>query len=153
MVVDPVEHLGQPGTRIDVVEFGGDDERVHGYGTLTTTIGTGEQPRLATKGNTAQGSFSGIIRQTGPPIIEESAPCKGGSRGGRRSALGGRDLEIDRRAIGEGARSRPSVDDSLPRHCLSEGRMCPCTALGAASQDLAPEVASEVKGFFKMCLD
>ena len=36
---------------------------------------------------------------------------------------------------------------------LSEGRMCPCTALGAASQDLPPEVAREVKGFFKMCLD
>src|ERR1700724_4118990 len=36
---------------------------------------------------------------------------------------------------------------------LSEGRMCPCTALGAASQDLPPEVAREVKGFFKMCSD
>lgn len=31
--------------------------------------------------------------------------------------------------------------------------MCPCTVLGAGSQDLAPEVATEVKGFFKMCLD
>jgi TetR/AcrR family transcriptional repressor of nem operon len=36
---------------------------------------------------------------------------------------------------------------------LSEGRMCPATVLGAASQDLPPEVAREVKGFFKMCLD
>jgi TetR/AcrR family transcriptional repressor of nem operon len=36
---------------------------------------------------------------------------------------------------------------------LSEGRMCPCTVLGAASQDLPQEVAREVKGFFKMCLD
>jgi TetR/AcrR family transcriptional regulator, transcriptional repressor for nem operon len=36
---------------------------------------------------------------------------------------------------------------------VSEGHMCPCTVLGAASQDLPPEVASEVKGFFKMCLD
>ena len=36
---------------------------------------------------------------------------------------------------------------------LSEGRMCPCTVLGAASQDLPPEVAREVKRFFKMCLD
>ena len=36
---------------------------------------------------------------------------------------------------------------------LSEGGMCPCTVLGAAAQDLPPEVASEVKGFFKMCLD
>jgi TetR/AcrR family transcriptional repressor of nem operon len=36
---------------------------------------------------------------------------------------------------------------------LSEGHICPCTVLGAASQDLPPQVASEVKGFFKMCLD
>jgi TetR/AcrR family transcriptional regulator, transcriptional repressor for nem operon len=33
----------------------------------------------------------------------------------------------------------------------SEGHMCPCTVLGAASQDLPPEVAAEVKNFFKMC--
>jgi TetR/AcrR family transcriptional repressor of nem operon len=31
--------------------------------------------------------------------------------------------------------------------------MCPCTVLGAAAQDLPAEVAREVKGFFKMCLD
>src|ERR1700760_4082745 len=36
---------------------------------------------------------------------------------------------------------------------MSKGRMCPCTVLGAASQDLPTEVALEVKGFFKMCLD
>jgi TetR/AcrR family transcriptional repressor of nem operon len=36
---------------------------------------------------------------------------------------------------------------------VSEGHMCPCTVLGAASQDLPPEVSQEVKGFFKMCLD
>lgn len=36
---------------------------------------------------------------------------------------------------------------------VSRGRMCPCTVLGAASQDLPAEVATEVKAFFKMCLD
>ena len=36
---------------------------------------------------------------------------------------------------------------------LSEGRMCPVTVLGAASQDLPSKVAREVKGFFKMCQD
>jgi len=35
----------------------------------------------------------------------------------------------------------------------SEERMCPCTVLGAGSLDLPPEVAAEVKRFFKMCLD
>ncbi len=36
---------------------------------------------------------------------------------------------------------------------VSEGHMCPCTVLGAASQDLPPEVSREVRGFFEMCLD
>ncbi len=36
---------------------------------------------------------------------------------------------------------------------VSKGHMCPCTVLGAASQDLPIEVSREVKGFFKMCLD
>jgi len=35
---------------------------------------------------------------------------------------------------------------------LSPERMCPCTVLGAASLDLPPEVAAEVRGFFRMCL-
>src|ERR1700726_472068 len=34
---------------------------------------------------------------------------------------------------------------------FSKARMCPCTVLGAASQDLPEPVAKEVKGFFKMC--
>src|ERR1700676_1355756 len=42
---------------------------------------------------------------------------------------------------------------AFPGTVLSEGRMGPCTVLGAASQDLPPAVATEVKGFFKMCLD
>src|ERR1700747_1299005 len=36
---------------------------------------------------------------------------------------------------------------------FSEAHMCPCTVLGAASQDLPEQVAKEVKGFFKMCQD
>jgi TetR/AcrR family transcriptional repressor of nem operon len=35
----------------------------------------------------------------------------------------------------------------------SQDRMCPCAVLGASSQDLPPEVAAEVKRFFKMCHD
>jgi TetR/AcrR family transcriptional regulator, transcriptional repressor for nem operon len=34
---------------------------------------------------------------------------------------------------------------------VSETRMCPCTVLGAASQDLPQQVAKEVKSFFEMC--
>lgn len=35
----------------------------------------------------------------------------------------------------------------------SADRMCPSTVLAAASQDLPPEVAAEVRRYFKMCLD
>jgi len=35
----------------------------------------------------------------------------------------------------------------------SKAHMCPCTVLGAASQDLPAPVAKEVKAFFKMCQD
>src|ERR1700732_3598867 len=34
---------------------------------------------------------------------------------------------------------------------FSKARMCPCTVLGAASQELPEQVAKEVKAFFKMC--
>src|SRR5262249_10819501 len=34
---------------------------------------------------------------------------------------------------------------------FSDARMCPCTVLGAAAQDLPDPVAKEVKGFFRMC--
>jgi TetR/AcrR family transcriptional repressor of nem operon len=36
---------------------------------------------------------------------------------------------------------------------FADTHMCPCTVLGAASQDLPEQVATEVKGFFKMCED
>jgi len=35
----------------------------------------------------------------------------------------------------------------------SDERMCPCAVLGAGALDLPPELAAEVKRFFKMCLD
>jgi TetR/AcrR family transcriptional regulator, transcriptional repressor for nem operon len=38
------------------------------------------------------------------------------------------------------------------RHTLDNGRMCPCTILGAASLDLPSEVAEEVARFYQMCL-
>jgi TetR/AcrR family transcriptional repressor of nem operon len=34
----------------------------------------------------------------------------------------------------------------------SDDPMCPCVVLGAVASDLPPDVAAEVKGFFRMCL-
>jgi TetR/AcrR family transcriptional regulator, transcriptional repressor for nem operon len=36
---------------------------------------------------------------------------------------------------------------------FSKAHMCPCTVLGAGSQDLPEQVAKEVRAFFKMCQD
>ena len=35
----------------------------------------------------------------------------------------------------------------------SEDRICPCTVLAAAAQELPPEVAAEVKHFYEMCIN
>jgi hypothetical protein len=43
-VGDAGEHVREPSTEIDVVEFGGDNQRIHGRCPLATLIGTIEQP-------------------------------------------------------------------------------------------------------------
>ncbi len=48
---DAGQDIGQPGLRIDVVHFGGDNDAVHRGGALSTAIGAGEQPRLSTQGH------------------------------------------------------------------------------------------------------
>ena len=39
---EPLENIGQPGLRIDVVHFGGDNQRIHEGCPLTTTFRSGE---------------------------------------------------------------------------------------------------------------
>src|SRR5829696_8330742 len=46
MVGDASQHVGEPGARVDVVELGRDDERVHGRSPVAATVAAGEQPRL-----------------------------------------------------------------------------------------------------------
>jgi hypothetical protein len=41
MVADPAEHVSEPRTRIDVVQLGSDDKRIHRCSPLATTIGKG----------------------------------------------------------------------------------------------------------------
>jgi hypothetical protein len=42
MIIDPAEHVGDPGLRIDAVQLGGLDLREHRGGTFPTPIGAGE---------------------------------------------------------------------------------------------------------------
>jgi hypothetical protein len=72
MVGDAGKHIGKPGARVDVVESGGDDERIHGCRSLSTAIGTREQPGFPAKRDAAQRTFRGIVRQADATIVEEA---------------------------------------------------------------------------------
>lgn len=41
---DPAEHVSQPDLRIDIVQLGGDDQRLHRRGALAAAVGAREQP-------------------------------------------------------------------------------------------------------------
>jgi hypothetical protein len=47
------DDIGEPGLGVDVVELGGDDQRVHERGALATAIGADEQPRFPAEGDPA----------------------------------------------------------------------------------------------------
>src|SRR5882757_4901437 len=49
VIGDTGEHVGEPGLWIDVVELCGLNQREHDRGAFATSIGTGEQPCLATE--------------------------------------------------------------------------------------------------------
>ena len=72
VVVDTTEDVGEPSLRIDVVETSGLNQCVHEGGAIATSVGAGEQPRLTTEGNSAQGSLGGIVREANTTIIEEA---------------------------------------------------------------------------------
>ena len=72
MIVDPAQDVGEPGLRIDVVEFGRPDQRVHRGGALATAIGAGEQPSSAPERDTAQRPLGGIVGQADTAVVEEA---------------------------------------------------------------------------------
>ncbi|MBV8147255.1 MAG: TetR/AcrR family transcriptional regulator [Gammaproteobacteria bacterium] len=45
------------------------------------------------------------------------------------------------------------LTNTFRKTALSKDRMCPCTVLGATSQDLPEQVAAQVREFFRMCQD
>lgn len=72
MLRDTCKDVGEPGLRIDIVELGGSDQRVHDGGALTAAIRAAEQPRLAPESDAAQSPFGGIVRNADPAVIEEA---------------------------------------------------------------------------------
>lgn len=51
MLCDAVDVVGQPSLWINIVEFGGLDERIHDRGTPSPGVGTSEEIILAADGN------------------------------------------------------------------------------------------------------
>ena len=64
--------MDTPGLRIDVVELGGLDQRVHHGGALAAAIGAGEQPRLAAERDAAQRALGGVVGQADAAVVEEA---------------------------------------------------------------------------------
>jgi hypothetical protein len=50
VIGDAGEDVGEPGLRVDAVELGGADQRVHHGGTLAAPVGAAEQPALPAQG-------------------------------------------------------------------------------------------------------
>jgi len=61
VVGDADENVGEVEPRVEAVELGGFDQRVHGGGTMTAGAGTGEKIILATDRHTAQGTLGRIV--------------------------------------------------------------------------------------------
>lgn len=72
MISGPGEEIGQPSPRIDVIEPGGDDQRIQRSGPLDAPVTAGEQLRAATQGDAAQGALHGIVGQADPPVTQEA---------------------------------------------------------------------------------
>ena len=69
---DAAEHIGEPGLRIDVVELGGADQRVHRRGPHAAAVRAGEQPTASSEGNPPKRPVSGVIPETDAAVVDEA---------------------------------------------------------------------------------
>jgi hypothetical protein len=69
VVGDAVQHIGEPGLWVDVVELGGADQRVDGRGAFAVRLGTEEQEVLAGDGDGAQGPSDGASMRAGVSAV------------------------------------------------------------------------------------
>lgn len=70
MVTDAAEDIGEPGTRIDIIQAGGDDQGIHRRRALPTAIRSGEQPGLSSNGDAPKCAFRRIVAQANSAIAE-----------------------------------------------------------------------------------
>jgi hypothetical protein len=72
MIGNASQYVGEPGARIDVVEFGGNNERIHCCCPLTAAVAAGKPPSFAAKSHATQAACICIVRQTNPTIVEKA---------------------------------------------------------------------------------
>lgn len=61
MVGDAGQHVGDIELRIEAIELGALDQRVHRGGAVAASVGAGEEIVLATDGDTAQGALGRVV--------------------------------------------------------------------------------------------
>jgi hypothetical protein len=66
------EHIGEPGLRVDVVEFRRHDQRGHDGGAVGAAFGAGKEPRLASQGKSAQCTFGRIVSEADAAVVDEA---------------------------------------------------------------------------------
>ena len=72
MIGQSGEDAGEPGLRVDIVEFAGLDQGMDGGGAAASGVGAGELPVLAPDGHAAQAAFGGIVGQADAAVVEET---------------------------------------------------------------------------------
>src|SRR4030081_1001244 len=80
MLCDAVDDVGQPSLWINIVEFGGLDERVHDRRTPSSGVGTSEEIILAAERDWANGAFGGVVAHFEAAITGKSrqgVPARG----------------------------------------------------------------------------
>jgi hypothetical protein len=70
MVGNTCQHVGVPGARVNIVEFGHGDERIHGCWALTAAIISHEEPALSAESHAAQRTLSRVVCQANASIID-----------------------------------------------------------------------------------
>ena len=76
-----VEDIPEVGIGLDVIEFGGSDERGDHGPAVTTSIGSGEEMVLAAERDRSNGTLNGIVVELDATVIEEAAKRRPARKG------------------------------------------------------------------------
>jgi hypothetical protein len=72
MIGNTRQHIGKPGTRVDIVEARRGNQRIHRRRSFAAAITAGEQPALPAESHPTQSALGRIVRQANAPVIEEA---------------------------------------------------------------------------------